>query len=101
MHRTADLVSRYMMLTKEVMPKMAREGAANWPVRNDHCFQRIVLDNVCGGPWFDHIARPAYKNLSRDQAMRALRLCESIVEGRENLVKLNNKSLIWRGKPVR
>lgn len=99
--RTADLISRYMVLTKEVMPQMARDPNINWPVQNDHCFQRIILDNLCGGPWFDHLARPAYRHLSRDQAIRALQLCEAIVEGRENLHDLNNKSLIWRGKPAR
>jgi len=97
--RTADLVSRYMVLTKEVMPQMARETGIDWPVRNDHCFQRIVLDNLCGGPWFDHLARPAYKHLSRDQALRAVELCEAIIDGTENLFELNGKSLSWRGKP--
>ena len=96
--RTADLVSRYMMLTKEVMPQMARDGSVKWPVRNDHCFQRIVLDNVCDGPWFEHLPRPAYKNLSHDQAVRAVQLCEGIVADRVNLHDLNQKSLAWRGK---
>lgn len=96
--RTADLVSRYMVLTKEVMPQMARDGAANWPVRNDHCFQRIVLDTICGGAWFDHLQRPAYKNLSNDQAMRAVRLCEDIIAGHADLFALNAASLSWRGK---
>ncbi len=96
--RLADLVSRYMILIKEVMPKMVRDPATNWPVQNDHCFQRIVLDNVCGGPWFDHLARPAYKHLSHDQALCAIRLCEAIIAGHANLQDLNNKSLIWRRK---
>jgi hypothetical protein len=99
--RTADIVSRYMVLTKEVMPEMARDPNINWPVRNDHCFQRIVLDNVCGGPWFDHLPRPAYKHLSQDQAVHALQLCEAIIDGHENLFDLNNKSLSWRGKSPR
>lgn len=97
----ADLASHYMVLTKQVMPQMARDPTINWPVRNDHCFQRIVLDNVCGGPWFDHLARPAYKNLSSDQAVRAIRLCEAIIAGHANLHDLNNKSLVWRGKRPR
>lgn len=96
--RLADLVSRYMVLTKEVMPHMARDPAVLWPVRNDHCFQRIVLDNVCGGPWYDHLARPAYKHLSRDQAICAVRLCEAIIAGDADLDDLNQNSLRWRGK---
>ncbi len=98
--RTADLVSRYMVLTKEIMPQMARDPAVKWPVRNDHCFQRIVLDNVCGGPWFAYLSKPAYKNLSGVQAVRAVQLCEDIVANRVNLYDLNRKSLTWRGKQV-
>lgn len=100
-NRMADIVSRYMVLTKEVMPRMAREGSVSRPVVNDHCFQRIVLDNVCGGPWFEHLARPAYKHLFKDQAVHAINLCEAIIANRVDLYELNNKSLIWRGKRPR
>lgn len=96
--RTADLVSRYMVLTKEIMPEMARDPSVKWPVQNDHCFQRIVLDNICDGPWFNHLSRPAYKSLSHDQAVRAVQLCEDIIGGRVDLFDLNRKSLNWRGK---
>jgi hypothetical protein len=53
--RTADYVSRYMTLTKEVMPQLARTSHKHWPVRNDHCFQRIVLD--ASDLWW-HVVRP-------------------------------------------
>ncbi len=46
-----NLVSVYMYLSKEVLPTMARSCQRNWPVSADHCFQRIVLDHVCGGVW--------------------------------------------------
>ncbi|MEL6510284.1 MAG: hypothetical protein AAFQ32_10860 [Pseudomonadota bacterium] len=94
----ADLARRYMELTREVMPKMALRPETHWPVVNDHCFQRIVLDHVSGGVWYDHIARPAYKNLSQAQASRAVALCEDIIAGRADLHALNRQSLIWRGK---
>lgn len=100
-NRVADIVSRYMVLTKEVMPRIARDPGVRWPVVNDHCFQRIVLDNVCGGPWFDHLARPAYKHLTKDQAIQAIDLCEAIIANRVDLYELNNRSLIWRGKRPR
>jgi len=99
--RTADLVSRYMILTKEVMPDLARTSHAHWPVRNDHCFQRIVLDTVCGGTWYDHIARPAYKHLTREQAVQAVTLCDRIIAGEADLAALNRASLVWRGKTGR
>jgi len=96
--RRADLASRYMTLTKDVMPQLARTTHGHWPVRNDHCFQRIVLDNVCGGVWYDYLQRPAYRNLTFDQAERAVRLCDQIIAGDTALAALNAQSLVWRGK---
>ena len=95
---TADLVSRYIVLTKEIMPHLARTSHRHWPVCNDHCFQRIVLDTVCGGVWYDHLLRPAYKNLTRDLAANAVNLCNDIISGDNDLVALNRQSLKWRGK---
>ena len=94
--RTADVVSRYMVLTKEIMPHLAQTSHRHWPVRNDHCFQRIILDAVCGGVWYDHLLRPAYKNLTHDQTTDAVDLCNDIISGDSDLSVLNNQSLKWR-----
>ena len=99
--QTDDPIMRYIELTKEVMPKMAREKVFQWPVQNDHCFQRIVLDSICNGSWYAHLGRPAYKNLSGDQALKAVKLCEDIISGNADLHALNRQSLIWRGKKLR
>ena len=96
--KTADLVARYAVMTKETMPELAHTTHRHWPVRNDHCFQRIVLDAVCGGVWYDHLGRPAYKHLTREQAMQAVRLCDDIIDGKADLHALNKQSLVWRGK---
>ena len=93
-----NLIANYMHLTKEVLPSMARSDRTFWPVSEDHCFQRIVLDNVCGGVWYEHLDRPAYKHLTKDQAQRAVELCQGIIEGREDLRQMNQQSLMWRGK---
>ena len=90
-------VARYLHLTKDVMPKLAKDGR-RWPVVNDHCFQRIVLDAVCGGTWYDHLDRPAYRNMTREQAERAVGLCEDIIADRADLAELNQQSLRFRGK---
>lgn len=92
------LVERYRHLTQAVMPLLARGERSDWPVRNDHCFQRIVLDTVCGGVWYDHLARPAHSHLNADQAQRAVELCEAIIAGDVDLAQLNRQSLAWRGK---
>lgn len=93
-----DPIDDYMHLTKTVFPSMARSGERDWPVHEDHCFQRIVLDTICGGVWYDHLDRPAYKHLTNEQAQRAVELCKDIIEGRADLKQLNQQSLIWRGK---
>ena len=93
-----DLIHRYLHLTQTVMPALAQTRSNIWPVQNDHCFQRIVLDAVCGGVWYDHVSRPAYRHLSLEQAQRAVQICEDIIAGRSDLADLNQKSLSWRGK---
>ena len=95
---TRDLIATYMNLTKKVLPLLAGSDEHNWPIREDHCFQRIVLDTICGGVWYDYLSRPAYKHLTNDQARRAVKLCQDIAEGRANLDQLNQQSLAWRGK---
>ena len=96
--KSDNLIYEYMYLSREVLPTIARSGQRNWSVFADHCFQRIVLDHVCGGVWYEYLERPAYKNLTKDQVQRAVKLCEDIVEGNVDLQKLNQQSLIWRGK---
>ena len=90
------LVERYLHLTRIVMPTLARSTKRHWPVRNDHCFQRIVLDMVCDGVWYDHIARPAYRHISEAQAAKAVQLCDQIIAGETDLSVLNQQSLTWR-----
>jgi hypothetical protein len=96
--KRSDLVSTYMHLTKQVLPLMARSDQTNWPVREDHCFQRIVLDTICGGVWYEHLSRPAYKHLTEDQAQRAVALCRAIIDNDVDLKQLNHQSLVWRKK---
>ena len=94
----AELIRLYRNYTTKVMPQMALSPEIQWPVQNDHCFQRIVLDAVCGGVWYDHLLRPAYKNLTHDLAANAVNLCNDIISGETDLVALNRQSLKWRGK---
>lgn len=94
----AQIIDRYLHLTRVVMPQLAQTSKRRWPVRRDHCFQRIVLDTLCGGAWYQHIPRPAYKHLSQLQAIQAVQLCDEIISGKTDLNVLNRQSLAWRGK---
>ena len=94
-----ELEARWFDLTRETMPFLAQ--SRDWPVRFDHCFQRILLDNASGGKWSDTIAAPAYRNAPTEVLERALTLGEAAVAGEQDLAVLNNRSLDWRGKRKR
>lgn len=94
-----DIIADYFRLTREVLP--ARALAENWVVQADHCFQRIVLDNVVGDAWRNKLTAKtaAYHQLTDDQLQQAVSLATQIErEGDAFLRKLNRNSLGWRGK---
>ena len=92
------VVQEYLHLTHVELPDLACRHETNWPVVNDQCFQRIVLDAISGGVWYDHIPRPAYKHLSTTQAAEAVAICRAIIAGDADLHALNRQSLKLRGK---
>ncbi|WP_228243631.1 GCN5-related N-acetyltransferase [Porphyrobacter sp. GA68] len=91
-----EIVARWFFLTREKMPQLAAERG--WPVRFDHCFQRILLDNAVGGVWRDVIPAPAYRNATDAQLLAALALGERVVRGEADLAEMNRRSLAWRKK---
>jgi len=93
----AALEERWLMLTRETLPSLATSRC--WPIRNDHCFQRVLLDAACGGRWYDHVAgRPAYRQASEAILTSAVALADDIVAGTADLAALNRQSLTYRGK---
>ena len=96
-----ELRTRWLYLTKEQLPARAR--SQRWPLREDHCFQRVLLDAVCGGRWYDHVpARPAYRHLDADRLARAVGLAERLATEPDAVTllrELDAQSLAWRGKP--
>ncbi len=91
-----DLEARWFELTREKMPAMAAERG--WPVRFDHCFQRIMLDNAVGAKWRDVIGSPAYRKAPDEVLQRAVSLAEDVIAGSKDLSELNDNSLAFRGK---
>jgi len=72
----------------------------DWPVREDHCFQRILFDAVCGGVWYDHgHGRPAHRRIEIQRLEAAVALGQRIAAGEEDLKALNARSLAWRRGP--
>ena len=92
------LQHQYLVYTKEILPHLARQH--KWIVHFDHCFQRIILDNLFHMPWYNAVQeRPAYKHLTDEQLAQALELAKEIEQkGNHYLILLNENSLHWRGK---
>lgn len=98
--RLTQLRHRYLELTNQVLPQLAR--SREFPVRFNHCFQRILLDNLFGRCWYEVLDRrqgPAYRQLSPAQLEQAIAIADRILASPDSyLHQLNRNSLLWRGK---
>ncbi|HEY0205671.1 MAG TPA: hypothetical protein VGC15_16120 [Acetobacteraceae bacterium] len=88
------LARRWMELTCTVLPGMA--AAQGWPIRWDHCFMRVCLDNALGRPWHEVVRRPAIRWLELHQLRAAVEVAEGIAADPRTLPELNDASLAWR-----
>lgn len=94
-----DLQARYLDLTRVELPAAARKHG--WPITEDHCFMRVILDALFEGCWYDHLDRRlrAYKQLDTAQLGRAIALGQRMLdEGEPTVTALNRQSLRWREK---
>jgi hypothetical protein len=91
------LRARWLQLIRHDLPEAAR-SRPDWPIRLDHCFARVILDHVCGGPWREVLPSPAYKHLTAEQLRAAITSGEAIEKGSADLHTLNRASLAARGK---
>lgn len=96
--RADELRATYLDLINHQLPTKVQR--VPMPVRWNHCFARIVLDNLCGSCWYEHFScrQPAYRQLSREQLAGAIAIAESILRQPDLCYELNRKSLRWRGK---
>ena len=88
------LVAHWLNLTRGVLPGMA--AAHRWPIRLDHCFMRVCLDNALRRPWHETVRRPAIRHLDLAQLQGAIAVAEGIVADPARLPALNQASLEWR-----
>ena len=93
----AQLEATWLRLTREDLPRVAAERG--WPIRFDHCFQRVLLDHAFGGVWYDHVeGRPAYAHADEAALARAVEAGEAALAGTADLPAMNRASLRWRGR---
>jgi O-6-methylguanine DNA methyltransferase len=98
-----SLRARWKHLYATHLPALAQArdpAQPRWPVHLDHCFARIILDNVIGidKPWNQVIKSPAVRTMTVEQLRSALELGERVAGGEADLVMLNEASLRLRGK---
>ncbi|MEO0793046.1 MAG: GCN5-related N-acetyltransferase [Pseudomonadota bacterium] len=92
------LRDQYRELVGRRLPAIARER--DWPIHNDHCFARVLLDNACGAPWREVIAPPAWRNAADEVIAAAISLGENAIAGQADISQLNRRSLEMRGKKL-
>lgn len=90
------LRARWRELVMKDLPAVTLQR--RWPVSEDHCFARILLDNACGRPWRETIAPPAWRNAPDDILMQAIMAGDQVLTGDVDLDELNDRSLEMRGK---
>lgn len=95
-----QLRTRYLKLVNKELPSLAKER--QFPVRFNHCFARIILDNLFGCCWYEALNRKqgaAYKQLSTEQLKQAIEIAEAIINNPDTYIEeLNQNSLRWRNK---
>ncbi len=92
-----ELERRWLELTRADLPAVAAERG--WPLRFDHCFQRVLLDAACGCCWYERVeSRPAYRYAPEPVLAKAVELGEALLAGTADLPALNRQSLAWRGR---
>lgn len=96
----ATLVDEYLRLTKKALPALAK--AHKWPIRFDHCFMRVMLDNSFGCVWYEKLDRKkgsAISQIDADALKRAVGFGRRMeAEGLGAVQVLDNVSLRLRGK---
>ena len=94
-----ELQDRYLDLMRHSLPAIAR--SKGWRLTEDHCFMRVILDQLFQDCWYHHLDRrlTAYKQLNDEQLRRAIFLGTMIERGDVvALEKWNRESLRWRQK---
>ncbi len=99
MDKLNQLRNRYLELIDQVLPSLA--GQRRLPVKYNHCFGRIILDNLFDCCWYEVLDRrqAAYRQLSEEQLKTAIAIAEAMItQPDEYTQQLNQNSLRWRQK---
>lgn len=90
------LTEQYLDLVNRQLPRAALQR--RYPVRANHCFARIILDNLFQDVWYRHLAKPAYKNMNGEQLRAAIALGQQYLQDPQSCFIANANSLRLRQK---
>lgn len=92
----SELRAAWRSLVDVALPAAAlRHG---WPITENHCFARVLLDNAVGRPWREVVPPPAWRNTPLETLHEAVDLGLALLTGQEDIDRLNAASLRLRGK---
>jgi hypothetical protein len=93
-----ELRARYLELINDILPSIAT--ARGFPITSNHCFGRVVLDNLFQDCWYKYLTVgrvAAYKQLDLAGLQQAVNIAQSLVDlPISHIVSLNDRSLQWR-----
>lgn len=95
----SGLRATYQQKVGKELPEKAQRSDG-WPIHLDHCFGRVVLDNVFQDEWYNYVTgRPAYEQLSWDDLQAAIAIADRMLsEGKPAVEELNRNSIRWRNE---
>jgi hypothetical protein len=99
MNTRKELEEDWIYLYKYLLPSYAVQS--NWPITKDHCFARIILDNIHQAKWSTKTKKPAYKNMTDEELEKAIFLAQTIIRKPRIIYKLNQLSLAYREKKLK
>lgn len=92
------LEKEYLELSGTIIPQEAR--AQNWPVHENHCIQRILLDHLFQAQWNTVLKKKnkaAYQQLNNQQLGQLLWHTHQLwITGKDTCQQWNKKSLSFR-----
>lgn len=93
--------AQYIRLIKKELPEAAQKSLKTsipWPVTEDHCFARILLDHLFQACWYDRLdkSQSAYKQLTQSQLNYLIQRGLTYLKDPDILRRDNRDSLEWR-----
>lgn len=88
-----DLIAAFKKLINIELP-----AKYTFPVRFNHCFNRIILDWLFSGCWYEHLDRKktAISQLNETQLQLAIQRMNAWLKDQKLLIADNNASLSYR-----